>query len=75
MSRKRIIAVIVSLLLLAGIGTTFWIFTDFNSNGYYWKCPEENYVSHKHYFSGTASKYAIAHHMKYGHNVTIQESE
>lgn len=74
MASKKIAVVIASLFLLAGIGAVY-IFKDFNSNGYYWKCQEENYISHKHYFSGTVSKYAIAHHMKYGHKVTIQESE
>ena len=75
-SRKKLIAVIASLFLLAGIGTALYIFSNFNSNGYYWKClDEDHYVSHIHKLSNTAVTKANAHAAKYGHRVTVYEHD
>lgn len=39
--------------------------------GYRWRCKTCGYNSEWHMFSNTASKYAVAHHMKYGHSVVV----
>ncbi|MBC9719880.1 MAG: hypothetical protein H9W82_00260 [Lactobacillus sp.] len=39
--------------------------------GYRWRCKTCGYNSEWHMLSNTASKYAVAHHMKYGHSVVV----
>ena len=39
--------------------------------GYRWRCKTCGYNSEWHMFNSTASKYAVAHHMKYGHSVVV----
>ncbi|SJZ49652.1 hypothetical protein SAMN02745116_00540 [Pilibacter termitis] len=41
--------------------------------GYQWKCKTSGcgYESSWHLFYGSAAKYALAHHEKYGHTVTV----
>lgn len=41
--------------------------------GFQWKCLTKGcgYVSEWHAFYNTAAKYAAAHNMKYGHNITV----
>lgn len=41
--------------------------------GYQWACTTKGcgYVSEWHAFNATASQYALAHHMKYGHSVVV----